>query len=76
LGSQNVLEVNEPVLIVRSDDDPLGPKHVALSVILMIIIDVLDGNMNTLNVVSLMTDLADFFGLRTVSQMLLDLRLR
>jgi hypothetical protein len=29
LESQNVLEVNEPVLIVRPDDGPIGPKHVA-----------------------------------------------
>jgi len=28
LGSQNVLEVNGPVLIVRPDDGPIGPKHV------------------------------------------------
>jgi hypothetical protein len=47
LGSQNVLEVNEPVLIVRPDDGPTGPKHVALYVLLMVIIDVLDGNINT-----------------------------
>ena len=46
LGSQNVLEVNEPVLIVRSDDGQIGPKHVALYVLLMVIIDVLDGNIN------------------------------
>jgi len=42
LGSQNVLEVNEPVLIVRPDDGPIGPKLVALFVLLMVIIDVLD----------------------------------
>jgi len=48
LGSQNVLEVNEPVLIVRPDNGPIGPKHVALCVLLMVIIDVLDGNINTL----------------------------
>jgi len=43
LESQNVLEVNEP------DDSPIWPKHVALYVLLfMLIIDVLDGNMNTL----------------------------
>jgi hypothetical protein len=48
MGSQNVLEVNEPVLIVRPDDGLIGLKHVALSVLLMIIIDVLDGNINTL----------------------------
>jgi hypothetical protein len=40
LGSQNVLEVHEPVLIVRPDDGPIGPKHVALYVLLMAIIDV------------------------------------
>ena len=39
---ENVLEVNEPVLIIRPDDGPIGPKHVALYVILVIIIDVLD----------------------------------
>jgi len=48
LGSQNVLEVNEPVLIVRPDDGPIGLKHVSLYVLLMVIIDVLDGNTNTL----------------------------
>ena len=48
LESQNVLQVNEPVLIVRSDDAPIGPKHVALYVLLMVIIDVLDGNINAL----------------------------
>jgi hypothetical protein len=48
LGSQNVLEVLEPVLIVRPDDGPLGPKHVALYVLSMVIIDVLDENTNTL----------------------------
>jgi hypothetical protein len=42
-----VLEVNEPVLIVRPDDGPIGPKRVALSVLLMVIIDVLDENINT-----------------------------
>ena len=47
MGSHNVLEVNEPVLIVRPDDDPIGPKHVALRVLLMVIIDVLDVNINT-----------------------------
>jgi hypothetical protein len=40
--------VNEPVLIVRPDDGPIGPKHVALYVLLMAIIDVLDENINTL----------------------------
>jgi len=48
LGPHNVLEVNEPVLKARPDDGPIGPKHVALCVLLMIIIDVLDGNINTL----------------------------
>jgi hypothetical protein len=49
LGSHNVLEENEPVLIVRPDDGPIGPKHVALYVLSMvIIIDVCDGNINTL----------------------------
>jgi len=48
LASQNVLEVNEPVLIVRPDDGPMVLKHVALNVLLMVIIDVLDGNINTL----------------------------
>ena len=49
LGSQNVLEVNEPVLIVRSVGGPVGSKHVALYVLLMVIIlDVLDGSINTL----------------------------
>ena len=43
LGSQN-----EPVLIVRPDDGPMGPKHVALYVLLMVIIDVLAENINTL----------------------------
>jgi len=48
LGSQNVLDVNEPVLIARPNDGPIGPKHVALCVLLMVIIDVLDGNINSL----------------------------
>ena len=39
---------NESVLIVRPDDDPIGPKHVALYVLLMVIIDVLDGNTSAL----------------------------
>jgi len=47
LGSQNVLEVNEPVLIQRPDDGLIGLKHVALCVLLMVIIDVLDVNINT-----------------------------
>ena len=47
MGSQNVLELNEPVLIVMTDDGPIWPKHVALNVLLMVIIDVLDGNINT-----------------------------
>ena len=37
MGSQNVLEVNEPVLIVGPDDGPIGLKHVALNVLLMVI---------------------------------------
>jgi hypothetical protein len=36
--------VNEPVLIVGPDDGPIGPKHVALNVLLMVLIDVLDEN--------------------------------
>jgi hypothetical protein len=40
--------VNEPVLIVRPDDGLIGPKHVALCVLLMVIIDVFDGNIITL----------------------------
>ena len=48
LGSQNVLEVNEPVLLVRPDDGPIGLKHVALNVLLMVRTDVLDENINTL----------------------------
>jgi hypothetical protein len=40
--------VNEPDLIVRSDDGPIGLKHVALNVLLMVITDVLDENINTL----------------------------
>ena len=40
--------MNEPVLIVRPDDGPIGPKHVALYALLMVTIDVLDGNINTL----------------------------
>jgi hypothetical protein len=48
LGSQNVLEVNEPVLIVGPDDGPIGLKHVALNVVLMVIIGMLDENINTL----------------------------
>jgi len=41
------MDVNEPVLIARPDDGPIGPKHVALYVLLMLIIDVLDENINT-----------------------------
>jgi hypothetical protein len=52
LGSQNVLEGNEPVLIVRPDNGPIGLKHVALNVLLMVITDVLDGNINTLYQIS------------------------
>jgi len=47
LGSQNVLQVKEPVLIVRPDDGPIGLKHVALYVLSMVIIDMLDENINT-----------------------------
>jgi hypothetical protein len=47
LGSQNVLEVNEPVLIVRPDDGPVGLKRVALNVRLIVIINVFDENINT-----------------------------
>jgi len=41
------LEVNEPVLIVGPDDGQIGPKHVALNLLLIVIIDVLDENINT-----------------------------
>jgi hypothetical protein len=34
---QTVLEVIEPVLIIRSDDGPIGPKHVALNVLFVVI---------------------------------------
>jgi hypothetical protein len=47
LGSQNVLEINKPVLVVRPDDVPIGLKYVALNVLLMVIIDVLDENINS-----------------------------
>ena len=47
MGSQNVLEVKEPVLIVRPDGSPKGPKHVAVYVLLKVIMDVLNGNINT-----------------------------
>ena len=40
--------MNEPLLIVRPDDGPIGPKHVALYVITMVIRVVLDENINTL----------------------------
>jgi hypothetical protein len=36
------------VLTVRPVDGPIGPKHVALCVLLMVRIDVLDENTNTL----------------------------
>jgi len=39
--------------MVRPDDGPIGPKHVALYVLLMVIIDVLDENINTLFFISL-----------------------
>ena len=48
MGSQNVLEVKKPVLIVRPEDGLRGLKHVALNILLIVIIDVLDGNINTL----------------------------
>ena len=48
MGSQNVLGVNEPVRIVRPDDGPIGPKHVALYVLLIVTIDVLNEYINTL----------------------------
>jgi hypothetical protein len=54
LGSQKVLEVNEPVLIVRPDDGPIGPKHVALNVLLMAVIDVLDENINTWYIITVL----------------------
>jgi hypothetical protein len=41
--------VNEPVFVVRPDDGPIGPKLVALYVLLMVVIDVLDENINTLS---------------------------
>jgi hypothetical protein len=47
LGSQNVLEENEPVFIIRPDDGPIGPKHVAFYVRLMVIVGVLDKRINT-----------------------------
>jgi hypothetical protein len=40
--------MNEPVLMVRPDDGPIGSKHVALYVLLMVITGVLDKNINTL----------------------------
>jgi hypothetical protein len=39
--------MNEPVLVVRPDGGPLGPKYVVLYVLLMVI-DVLDENIKTL----------------------------
>jgi hypothetical protein len=36
------LEVTEPVLIIRPDDGPIGPKYVALNILLMVIIDMLE----------------------------------
>ena len=44
--------MNEPVRIVRPDDGPIGPKHVALYVLLMVIIDVLLGQKQLENVES------------------------
>ena len=52
LRSQNVLEVNETVLIIRPDDGPIGLKHVALNVLLIVKIHVLDENINTLYKIS------------------------
>jgi hypothetical protein len=49
------VEVNEPVLIERPSDGLIGPKHVALYVLLMLVLDVLDGNINTLFIISLET---------------------
>jgi hypothetical protein len=40
--------VHIPVLIVRPDDGPIGPKSASLFVLLMVVIDVFDGNINTL----------------------------
>ena len=48
MRSQNVLEVNKPVHIVRPDDGPIGLKHVASNVLLRVIIDVVNENINTL----------------------------
>jgi len=39
--------VNEPVLIVSPDDGLIGPKHVTVYVLSMVVIYVLDGNINT-----------------------------
>jgi hypothetical protein len=36
MGTQNVPEVNEPVVIVRPDDGLIGSKNVALNVLLMV----------------------------------------
>jgi hypothetical protein len=47
LEFQNVLEIKEPVLVVRHDDGPIRPKHVALNVLLMVTIDVLSENINS-----------------------------
>jgi hypothetical protein len=47
LGSQNVLELNEPVLIEGPDDGQIGPKHVALNELLIVIIDVKKKKINT-----------------------------
>ena len=48
MGSQNVLEVKEPVFIVWPDDGPIRLKHVALNVLLIVITDVFVENINTL----------------------------
>jgi hypothetical protein len=45
-------KLNQPVLTVRPDDGPIGPKHVALNVLLMVVMDVLVGNINTLYKIS------------------------
>jgi len=42
--------------MVRPDDGSIGPKHVALYVLLMVIIDVLDENINTLYKINVLVD--------------------
>jgi hypothetical protein len=51
-----MLEVNESVPIVRPDDGPIGPKHVALNVLFMVIIDALNENINALYNFSVLED--------------------